>query len=107
VSIPTVCVVPPLSSANGTFSFTLGGLTYTGSILNGVLSSSNIGLRSASGLIAGTAASGSSSGNDGYVLSSGITVLTGNITNGTAVLNGNSYNLTSNSVTKAVQFSCP
>jgi len=107
VSIPTVCVVPPLSSANGTFSFTLGGLTYTGSILNGVLSSSNIGLRSASGLIAGTAASGSSSGNDGYVLSSGITVLTGNITNGTAVLSGNSYNLTSNSVTKAVQFSCP
>jgi len=107
VSIPTVCVVPPLSSANGTFSFTLGGLTYTGSILNGVLSSSNAGLRSASGLIAGTAASGSSSGNDGYVLSSGITVLTGSITNGTAVLNGNSYNLTSNSVTKAVQFSCP
>jgi len=108
VSIPTVCVVPSLSSANGTFTFTLRDFTYTGFVLNGVLFSGNLGLNSAaSGLIAGTVASGSSSGNDGYVLSSGITVLTGTITNGTAVLNGNSYKMTSNSVTKAVEFSCP
>jgi hypothetical protein len=60
-----------------------------------------------SGLVAGSLASGSSSGNDGYVLSSGITVVTGSITNGTAVLNGNTYNMISNAVTKVVEFSCP
>jgi len=110
VVVPPVCKVPTLSSANGTFTFTLRGVTYTGTVLNGVLSSSNAGLNAAgagSGLVAGTVASGSSSGNDGYVLSSGITVVTGSITNGTAVLNGNTYNMTSNAVTKAVEFSCP
>ena len=110
VTTPVVtCTVPTLSSANGTFTFTLGGLTYTGSVLNGVLFNSTSGLNAAgsgSGLIAGTV-SGRSSGNDGDVLSSGITFVTGSVSNGTAVLNGNTYNMTSNAVTKVVEFACP
>jgi hypothetical protein len=100
--------VPTLSSANGTFTFTLNGLSYAGSVLNGVLYTNNGGLNatgSGSGVVAGTV-SGSSSGNDGYVLSSGITLVSGSLSNGTAVLNGNTYNMTANAGTSIV-FSCP
>jgi hypothetical protein len=100
--------VPTLSSANGTFSFVRSGVTYTGSILNGVLFASSGGLNatgSGSGVVSGTV-SGSSSGNDGYVLSSGITLLSGSLSNGTAVLNGNTYNMTATQGT-AIQFACP
>ena len=108
VDTSTACAVPTLSSANGTFRFTLNGLTYTGSVLNGVLFNSSAGLNAAgsgSGLVAGTV-SGSSSGNDGYVLSTGITILSGSLSNGTAVLNGNTLRMTSNASTKAVEFAC-
>ena len=109
VTTPVVtCTVPTLSSANGTFSFVSSGVTYTGSILNGVLFASSGGLNatgSGSGVVSGTV-SGSSSGNDGYVLSSGITLLSGSLSNGTAVLNGNTYTMTATQGT-AIQFACP
>jgi hypothetical protein len=109
VTTPVVtCTVPTLSTANGTFSFVRSGVTYTGSILNGVLFASSGGLNatgSGSGVVSGTV-SGSSSGNDGYVLSSGITLVSGSLSNGTAVLNGNTYNMTATQGT-AIQFACP
>jgi hypothetical protein len=108
VVVTPTCSVPTLSSANGTFTFTLNGLSYAGSVLNGVLYTNNGGLNatgSGSGVVAGTV-SGSSSGNDGYVLSSGITLVSGSLSNGTAVLNGNTYNMTANAGTSIV-FSCP
>ena len=106
--VGTTCSVPTLSSANGTFSFVSSGVTYTGSILNGVLFASSEGLNatgSGSGVVSGTV-SGSSSGNDGYVLSTGITLLSGSLSNGTAVLNGNTYNMTATQGT-AILFACP
>jgi len=59
---------------------------------------------SGSGVVSGTV-SGSSGGNDGYVLSSGLALITGSAS-GTAVINSTTYNITSNAVTKLIQFEC-
>ena len=87
------------SSTNGTFSFVLGGMTYTGSIVNGVLFTSGLNASgSGSGIVSGTL-SGSSGGNDGYVLSTGLTIVSGSAS-GTATIAGKQYYIETNKVTK-------
>ena len=61
---------------------------------------------SGSGVVTGSTVSGSSGGNDGYVLSSGLTLISGSAS-GTAVINNTTYNISSNASTKAVEFTCP
>jgi hypothetical protein len=90
------------SSTNGTFSFTLNGMTYTGSIANGVMYPSTAGLNAAgsgSGIVSGTL-SGSSGGNDGYLLySGGLSIVSGSAS-GTATIAGKQYYIETNKVTK-------
>jgi hypothetical protein len=87
------------SSTNGTFSFVLGGKTYTGSIVNGVLFTTGLNASgSGSGVVSGTL-SGSSGGNDGYVLSTGLTIVSGSAS-GTATIGGKQYYIETNKVTK-------
>ena len=90
------------SSTNGTFSFVLNGMTYTGSIVNGVLFTTGLNASgSGSGVVSGTL-SGSSGGNDGYVLSTGLTIISGSAS-GTATIGGKSYYIETNKVTKKLQ----
>ena len=95
VTTPT-CTAPTISSAtNGTFSVTINSVSYAGSIVDGILYANNAALNatgSGSGVVSGTV-SGSSGGNDGYVLSSGLRLVTGTAT-GTATIGGVTYNLT-------------
>jgi hypothetical protein len=95
VTTPT-CTAPTISSAtNGTFSVTINSVSYAGSIVDGILYANDAGLNatgSGSGVVSGTV-SGSSGGNDGYVLSSGLRLVTGTAT-GTAIIGGVTYNLT-------------
>jgi hypothetical protein len=107
------CVAPVISSStNGTFTFTISGMSYSGSIVNGILRANSGNLNAASGsgsgVVAGTV-SGSSGGNDGYVLSQGLTLVTASASSasGTAVIGGTTYNISFNAVTKAIQFTCP
>jgi hypothetical protein len=87
------------SSTNGTFSFVLNGMTYTGSIVNGVLFTTGLNASgSGSGIVSGTL-SGSSGGNDGYVLSTGLTIVSGSAS-GTATIAGKQYFIETNKVTK-------
>jgi len=106
---PTCSALTISSSTSGTFnSLVINGVTYTGSIIGGKLYANNGGLNatgSGSGVVSGTV-SGSSGGNDGYVLSSGLALISGSAS-GTATINGQTYNITSNSVTKLIQFQCP
>jgi hypothetical protein len=89
VTTPT-CTAPTISSAtNGTFSVTINSVSYSGSIENGILYANNAGI---SGVVTGTF-SGSSGGIDGYVLSSGLRLVTGTAT-GTTTIDGVTYNLT-------------
>jgi hypothetical protein len=133
VALPPVVVLPPLvappvvvtppavvtptatcsaptfsSSSSGTFTLYINGVAYTGSITGGVLYANNAGLNalgSGSGVVTGSTGA-SAGGNDGYVLSSGLTLISGSAS-GTAVINNTTYNITSNASTKAVQFVCP
>jgi hypothetical protein len=90
------------SSTNGTFSFVLNGMTYTGSIVNGVLFTTGLNASgSGSGVVSGTL-SGSSGGNDGYVLSTGLTIVSGSAS-GTATLVASTYYIETNKVTKKLQ----
>ena len=91
------------SSTNGTFSFVLGGMTYTGSIVNGVLFTSGLNASgSGSGIVSGTL-SGSSGGNDGYLLySGGLSIVSGSAS-GTASIGGKTYYIETNKVTKKLQ----
>jgi hypothetical protein len=96
------------SATNGTFSVNINGVSYAGSIVNGILFANNQGLNatgSGSGVVSGTL-SGSSSGNDGYVLSSGLRLVTGTAT-GTAVLNGFTYNMRASAGNTNIAFTCP
>jgi hypothetical protein len=82
-------------------------VSYAGSIVNGILYANNAGLNatgSGSGVVSGTV-SGSSGGNDGYVLSSGLRLVTGTAT-GTAVLNGTTYNMTARAGEGNIAFTC-
>ena len=103
------CSAPTINSAtNGTFSVTINSVSYAGSIVNGILFANNAGLNangSGSGVVSGTV-SGSSSGNDGYVLSSGLRLVTGTAT-GTAVLNGVTYNMRASAGNSNISFTCP
>ena len=90
------------SSTNGTFSFVLLGKTYTGNIVNGVLFTSGLNASgSGSGIVSGTL-SGSSGGNDGYALSTGLTIVSGSAS-GTASIGGKTYYIETNKVTKKLQ----
>ena len=88
------------SSTNGTFSFVLNGMTYTGSIVNGVLFTTGLNASgSGSGIVSGTL-SGSSGGNDGYLLySGGLSIVSGSAS-GTASIGGKTYYIETNKVTK-------
>lgn len=100
------CTNPTVASTNGTFSLLINGVTYTGSIANGVLYASNGGLNatgSGSGVVSGTL-SGSSGGNDGYLLTAGLTLVSGS-GSGTALINNTTYNL-SVSNTQALTITC-
>jgi hypothetical protein len=103
------CTAPTLNSAtNGTFSVVINGVSYAGSIVNGILFANNALLNangSGSGVVSGTV-SGSSSGNDGYVLSSGLRLVTGTAS-GTAVLNGFTYNMRASAGNTNIAFTCP
>jgi hypothetical protein len=82
-------------------------VSYAGSIVNGILYANNGGFNASgtgSGLVSGTV-SGSSGGNDGYVLSSGLRLVTGTAT-GTAVLGGVTYNMTASAGNSTIAFSC-
>jgi hypothetical protein len=103
---PTVCPNPNTSS--GTFTLYLNGQTVTGSIVRGILYASDASLNATgagSGVISGTV-SGSSSGSDGYVLSSGLQLLSGSAS-GTALIMDVDLNITVNSTSKLLEFSCP
>ena len=103
------CSAPTINSAtNGTFSVTINSVSYEGRIVNGILFANNVGLNatgSGSGVVSGTV-SGSSGGNDGYVLSSGLRLVTGTAT-GTAVLNGVTYNMRASAANTNIAFTCP
>ena len=88
------------SSTNGTFSFVLNGMTYTGSIVNGVMLSTGLNASgSGSGIVSGTL-SGSSGGNDGYLLySGGLSIVSGSAS-GTANIGGKTYYIETNKVNK-------
>jgi hypothetical protein len=88
------------SSTNGTFSFVLNGMTYTGSIVNGVLFTNGLNASgSGSGIVSGTL-SGSSGGNDGYLLySGGLSIVSGSAS-GTATIAGKQYYIETNKTTK-------
>jgi hypothetical protein len=106
VVTPTVCPNPNTSS--GTFTLYLNGQTVTGSIVRGILYASDASLNATgagSGVISGTV-SGSSSGSDGYVLSSGLQLLSGSAS-GTALIMDVALNITVNSTSKLLEFSCP
>jgi hypothetical protein len=86
-------------------------MSYSGSIVGGKLYANNGGLNangSGSGVVAGTV-SGSSGGNDGYLLSSGLRLVSASASSasGTAVIGGTTYNITFNAVSKEIQFACP
>ena len=96
------------SSTNGTFSFVLNGMTYTGSIVNGVMFSNGLNASgSGSGIVSGTL-SGSSGGNDGYVLySGGLSIISGSAS-GTATIADKQYYIETNKVTKKLAIvGCP
>jgi hypothetical protein len=106
VVVTPTCSAPTINAAtNGTFTIGINGVSYSGTIVNGILRSTSQGLNSGSGVVNGTV-SGSSGGSDGLVLSAGLTLITGSAS-GTAVINGTTYNLTSNAVTKVIEYSCP
>jgi hypothetical protein len=98
VTTPT-CTAPTISSAtNGTFSVTINSVSYSGSIVNGILYANNAKLNatgSGSGVVSGTV-SGSSGGNDGYVLSSGLRLVSGTAT----------YNMTASAGNSTIAFTC-
>ena len=105
-STPTVCPNP--NTTSGTFTLNLNGRTVTGSIVRGILYASDASLNatgSGSGVISGTV-SGSSGGSDGYVLSSGLQLLSGSAS-GTALIMDQTLNITVNSTSKLLEFSCP
>jgi hypothetical protein len=82
-------------------------VSYSGSIVNGKLYANNGGFNatgSGSGVVSGTV-SGSSGGNDGYVLSSGLRLVTGTAT-GTATIGGVAYNFTISSSSNLALTSC-
>jgi hypothetical protein len=82
-------------------------VSYSGSIVNGILYANNAKLNatgSGSGVVSGTV-SGSSGGNDGYVLSSGLRLVSGTAT-GTAVLGGVTYNMTASAGNSTIAFTC-
>ena len=116
VTTPTTpvatCIAPTISSStNGTFTFAISGMSYSGSIVNGILYANSGSLNasgSGSGVVSGTV-SGSSGGNDGYVLSQGLRLVTASASSasGTAVIGGTTYLISFNVVTKAIQFTCP
>ncbi len=103
------CTAPTISSStNGTFTLGINGVTYTGSIIGGLLYANNAGLNatgSGSGVVTGSVSS-SSGGNDGYVLSAGLALISGSAS-GSAIINSQTYNISSNAVSKLIQFTCP
>jgi len=105
---PTPSVCPNPNTTSGIFTLYLNGQTVTGTIVRGILYASDASLNATgagSGVISGTV-SGSSSGSDGYVLSSGLQLLSGSAS-GTAIIQDISLNITVNSTSKLLEFSCP
>ena len=101
-----LCPNPNIYS--GTFTLYLNGETVTGSIVNGILYANDASLNATgagSGVISGTV-SGSSGGSDGYVLSSGLQLLSGSAS-GSAIIMDVAQNITVNSTSKLIEFSCP